>query len=285
MKWTIGRALASAVIGVIGLSGPAAAQEMWLGPTHGGSLALEVQHVRFTDWGMEDIGYYATVKQSLGSVAMFLTARLPVWQRTSLVIELPVANGRFTVDDGFGDRATVSDFAIGNPYIGVEGGQGGGNWFGEFGVRAPIMSETKVASALVGISSDLDRMEAFAPDVASVSAFGNFRSGGETGLRLRIRVGPLVDIPTKSGMGHAEAYAVYGVQAGVASRLVEIAGGLTGRMILTEEADNRLTDQFVASLHLNLGRVEPGVDIRVPIDNELKQLVGSVFGLSVRYAF
>jgi len=277
MKWTIGRALASAVIGVIGLGGPAAAQEMWLGPTHGGSVALEVSHVHFSE---PDLG----ATQSSTSAVYFLTARIPVWTRTALVLELPAANGSFSYSGDFGYES-MSDFAIGNPYVGVEGGQRGGNWFGEFGVRLPIMSESKPASALVGLSNDLDRVEAFMPDVAAVSAFLNGRSGGDTGFRVRLRVGPLVDIPTKSDMGHAELYGVYAFQVGAASKGVEIFAGLTGRMIVTEDVDNRLMDQFVASLHLNLGRVEPGVDIRVPLDNGRQDVVGSVFGLSLRMAF
>ena len=273
MRWTIGRAIASAVIGVLGLSGPAAAQEMWLGPTHGGSLAIEVAHVHFSD---PDLG----PAQSSASAAVFLTARIPLWQRTALVIELPAARGSFSSWD-----ETMSDFAIGNPYVGVEGGQSGTKWFGEAGVRLPIMSETKIASALVGMASDLDRMEAFLPDVAAVSAYLNGRSGGATGFRIRMRVGPLLDIPTRSGMGDAELFGAYALQVGVASKGVEIFTGVTGRMLITQDASNQLTDQFVSSLHLNLGRVEPGVDIRVPLDNGQPDLIGSVFGVSLRMAF
>lgn len=285
MTRTFGRATVPALLVLVLGAGRLPAQEMWLGPKGGATAAVEVLQVNFTQQGMQELASIG-VKQSFGSAALFFTGRLPVWSGTALVLELPAANGSFTADDGAGFHQSVSDFAIGNLYVGIEGGRRGGHVFGEFGVRVPLMSESKPAAMLVGLTGDLDRIDAFLPDIAAVSAFLNFRAGEGEGLQFRVRAGPTMWIGTRSGvLEHPEAYGLYALQAGWVSRLVEVFGGLTGRAILTESVDNRFTDQVVLAAHLNLGRVEPGISLRLPLDNGRDQLIGSTIGLSVRVGF
>jgi hypothetical protein len=275
---------APALLALALAAGRLPAQEMWLGPRDGASIAVEAMQVNFTWSGMVNLGS-GGVKQDFGSTALFLTGRAPVWSGTALVMELPVSYGSFTADNGLGYRETISDFGIGNPYVGVEGGQRGSPVFGELGVRLPVMSERKVASALVGLFSDLDRMDAFLPDIVTVSAFMNVRAGGNAGFRFRLRAGPMAWFATKSFvLEHPELYGAYAVQAGYAFRLVEVFGGVTGRAILTESVENRFTDQAVLAVHLNLGRVEPGLSLRVPLDNGRNDLISSTVGVSVRVA-
>ena len=284
MTRTFMRVSGPALLALAVAVGRLSAQEMWLGPRDGASIAVEAMQVNFTWSGMLDLGS-GGVQQDFGSTALFFTGRLPVWSGTALVLELPVSYGSFTADNGFGNHESISDFAIGNPYVGVEGGLRGSSVFGEFGVRLPVMSETKLASALVGLFSDLDRMDAFVPDIVTVSAFMNVRAGGNEGFRFRLRAGPMAWFATKSYvLDHPELYGAYAIQAGYAFRLVEVFGGITGRAILTESVDNRFTDQAVLAVHLNLGRVEPGLSLRLPLDSGRKDLISSTVGVSVRVA-
>ena len=284
MTRTFGRVTVTALLVLASGAGTLVAQEMWLGPKGGATVAVEALQINFTRAGMQELASVG-VTQSFGSGALFFTTRLPVWSGTALVLELPAANGSFTADNGFGNHESISDFAIGNPYVGVEGGRHGSSVFGEFGVRVPLMSESKPAAALVGLSGDIDRLDAFLPDIATVSAYLNFRAGESEGLQFRVRAGPMMWIGTKSGaLDHPEAYGLYAFQAGWVSRLVEVFGGFTGRAILTESVDNRFTDQVVLAAHLNLGRVEPGVSLRLPLDSGRKDLIGSTVGLSFRLA-
>ena len=284
MTRTIGRMAGPALLGLALAAGRLPAQEMWLGPRDGPSIAVEAMQVNFTWSGMLDLGQ-GGVQQDFGSTALFFTGRFPVWSGTALVMELPVSYGSFTADNGFGNRESISDFAIGNPYVGLEGGRHGSSVFGELGVRLPVMSERKVASALVGLFSDLDRMDAFSPDIVTVSAFMNVRAGGDAGFRFRLRAGPMAWFASKSWvLDHPELYGAYAVQAGYAFRLVEVFGGITGRAILSESVDHRFSDQAVLAAHLNLGRVEPGLSLRLPLDSGRKDLLSSTVGVSVRVA-
>jgi hypothetical protein len=131
-------------------------------------------------------------------------------------------------------------------------------------------------------------MDAFLPHVLTTSVFANYEIVAENGFELRLRGGPLVWYGTQSGLlDHPEVFGVYAVQAGYVGAPAEIFAGLGGRAILTESPvspDRRFTDQAVVAAHLNLGRVEPGVSVRVPLDNGRNEVTGSVVGLSLRLA-
>ena len=258
------------VVATIGSVPFARAQEMWLGPREGGTAGLEVLWVNFKS---------SDFHQPLTSAALFLTGRAPLGGAT-LVVEVPAANGRFT---SAWSSQVAAGTSIGDPYIGIETGHRAAPVFAEVGVRVPLMSESDAPAMLVGTSGDLDREDAFLSHIVTASAFLNYRAGAATGLQLRVRAGPLAWFASESRvLDHPELFGVYALQAGYVSSAFEVFGGLSGRAIITEQADNQFTDQFVAAAHLNLGPVEPGVSVRLPLDNGRPDVIGSAIGFSLR---
>jgi hypothetical protein len=71
------------------------------------------------------------------------------------------------------------------------------------------------------------------------------------------------------------------VQAGYQSRSFTFLGGIGGRAILTEDVSQRFTDQAVLSATYTVGGLRPGVSVRLPIEDDRKQLVGSAIGVSL----
>jgi len=285
MRWTIGRAIASAVIGVLGLSGPAAAQEMWLGPTgSAGSFSIELLRPSFRN------GEYGQApSQSLASGALFATLRIPVRSDLRVILEVPAARGAFDAQSQY-DIPAQSGFSLGNPYLGVETGTLGSAFSVEGGVRIPIVGEPSTSEdevpLEVGQLADLERMEAFAPKVAVVSLFTNYRVSGADGFRFRLRGGPLARVYTSSGDSDrtVDLWLGYGMQAGYEGRALSVFGGFAGRTLLSRDAGGvgqRTLDEFVASASVDLGGVRPGIMLRLPLDDAMNQVVGHVLGLTL----
>jgi hypothetical protein len=264
--------IAAVLLSGLGTAGSLTAQQVWLGSGRGGEFSVEILRPALKNIAGD---------QSFTSVAAFMTGRFPLGPRTTLVAELPFAHGSFKYSF-FGGGATESGSALGNPYIGVEGGRDGSAAFGEFGVRAPLASENQAAQ-LVGLAADLERTDAFAPNIVTVSAFANYRVVAPSGFTFRIRGGPLGWIATKDNVlkDNAELWFAYAVQAGYQSRAFTFIGGVGGRAIITEDVDRRFTDQIVLSATYRVGGLRPGLSLRLPIDNNRDQIVGSTIGVSL----
>ena len=266
--------LVPALIGSLLVAAPLAAQQAWLGSGRAGEVSLEI--LRPDLKGLGD--------QSFMSMAMFLSGRFPLGRRMFLVTEIPIATGSLSTSY-FGFSTRESGSTVGDPYVGIE--EGDGTAFGELGVRVPLASENQAAPELIGMAADLERTEAFAPKVATVSLFLNYRAAAPSGLTFRIRGGPLAWIATQTGVlgAHdAELWAAYAVQAGYAAPRFTLLGGIGGRAIITEDVTHRFTDQVVLSATFGSPSLRPGVSLRVPIDNDRDQLVGYSIGISLSVA-
>ena len=278
MAHSLSRFIAVLLLGGFGAAGSLSAQQIWLGSGRTGEVSVEILR--------PDLKSSAYGDQSFASVALFLSGRFPIGPKTTLVAELPWANGHFTYNYPcfMGGCTTESGSTLGDPYLGIEGGRDGSPVFGEFGVRFPLASESQPAPELVGASADLERVDAFAPKVATIEAFANYRAVAPNGFAFRLRGGPLAWVATQQyvlGNRDAELWFAYAVQAGYQSRSFTFLGGLGGRAILTEDVSNRFTDQLVFSAAIRVGGLRPGVSVRLPIDHDRDQLVGSAIGVSL----
>ena len=250
-----------------GVAPSLSAQSIWVSQHTGKAVALEMLKPSFDG---DD-------ETSLTTVVVFGSLRMPVGSTLVVVGELPFAHyGEQDLDD--------SDNTIGNPYVGVEIRSPGSPVFGEIGIRAPLASEDNTA-AFVGWLADIHRWEAFVPNFLPISGAINYRFRGATGFVTRLRAGPNLWIATEEwGDDDLELLATYSAQVGYEASQFSMLGGLTGKAILSEEDINfgeRTFHEVGAVVTLALGRVHPGVHVRLPLDEDMVDTLDYVFGVNL----
>ena len=193
----------------------------------------------------------------------------------AVVGEFPFANG---ADKDFDAEDTTT---IGNPYFGIEHTSANGRVTTELGLRAPLVSEENLGT-FVGLVSDfIDRAEAFVPNYVPITAAIGYLGPADRGLAVRVRGGGSVWIPTEGG--DVEALVLYGIQGWHARRW--LAGfGLTGRYIATGGelgVGQRFHHQVGGTLGYGFGSVRPVVEVRVPLDEDLREEMPYVIGIGL----
>lgn len=254
--------------------GPATApaQSPWLAPRQDHPIALEVVKPIFDE---DDFNTLTS--------AAFLSFTVWTGENASIVAELPFAYAG--VDDGeFSDGE--SSTTLGNPYVGVEiRGKDSPSSF-EIGVRAPLTSDEEVA-ALVGAFADIDRFEAFLPDVVSLSGFGTYRSRTRNGVEFVLHGGPIFAMQTDpDGGDQAELNLRYAAQIWYRPGAYALGLGATGRAFVTEDGNfgERTAHQVGIAANVDLGGVRPGIQVRIPLDEDLRDLMDFTVGLSLQVA-
>jgi hypothetical protein len=210
-----------------------------------------------------------------------VSLRLPVGPRVHFVAEVPLAH--YGEDLPF--AGGLSKNAFGNPYAGLEVRSPANRVFGELGLRLPAAPDNQASA--VGAFTDLDRMDAFIEDIVPVTALLNYRYRGPTGLVARVRAGPSVWIDVGDGRSESELFLGYSGQLGYEGPMVSVSGGFSGLMIVTEEdldVGERTLHQIGLALTGGGGRIRPGAQIRLPLDEDLNDLLDVVFGVSLTVA-
>lgn len=254
---------ARAILGlavICGIPGLAAAQSIWLDRNPSTTLLLEILRPDF-----EGDEHFSTL-------TFFASGRFTVSDRVAVVGQVPLAN--FSVDGG-------SSFTIGNPYLGLEGRPGNGTVFVEFGIRAPLAQEDEFAS-ITGLLTDVDRWEDFIPNAVCITVAGHHRSTSASGLMTRARIAPQLWIPTEGG--DAELFATYTGLIGYENETVRVAGGLGGRILITEgdlDLSERTTHQLELGADFGRGPIRPGASLRVPLDSDLSDALNVVYGVTL----
>lgn len=257
---------------------PAGAQTSWTGtPAERGEVVLESFRPDFSS---------ASPAFSGATVAGFLTVQVPVGAAWSVVGDLPFARAAWDVN---GQNASSS--LVGNPYLGAE-------WratprvTAELGVRLPAgeldeLDEPVVddlGAIVVGMASELERLEAFAPQTLAVSAAASYEATVSGQLSLRVRGGSTF----VSGSGTPEDLLVgYMGQLRYRSGPGELTAGITGRANVTDDdvdAD-RASHQVIAAAAYRVGRVRPGVQLRFPLDGAARELTSFTGGLTLGFVF
>lgn len=247
------------------------AQSIWLDRQHDKTIAVEVLIPNFSE-----------ENTTTSAWATFLSLRAPLSKNLNLVGELPIAHNSFEFRF-FGSRISESETAIGNPYLGLEIKGQDAPIFAEVGLRLPLAPEENVG-VLGGLYSDVDRLEAFMPKMLPITAMLNFRQKTWGGMFLRLRGGASLLINTgaeENDFDDTETFIGYSAQLGYESEPVSVIGGFTGRANLTQEDANygeRSVHQLGFAASFGLGNVRPGVHLRLPLDEDLKDTVDFVLG-------
>lgn len=257
------------------------AQSIWADRSHNKTIALEILKPNLAG------DFYDNT--TFPTAAMFFSLRLPINNRLNVVGEFPLAHAGVDYRSGFFEF-DESETGIGNPYVGLELLNKNSTFFTEIGARAPLAPESNLGTT-VGLFADfIDRSEAFFPDVLSVIAAQNYRYQAPSGFTMRLRGGPSFWIYTgdEDLDEDVELFLLYSAQAGYESHNVSLLGGVSGRMIVTESDLNigeRTLHQFGASASVDLGRVRPGVQFRLPVDEDFGDFLDSVFGVNLAIEF
>jgi hypothetical protein len=235
---------------------PASAQSVWLDREHRPSVLGEVLFPNFEGDGTE-----------FPTWAWFVAGKLPVGSGTSVVLELPYAHG--DIGDGSGSSAG----SIGNPYVGFDYQPKPSGLVLEGGLRLPLQSDEEFLPILVGLAADVDRWEAFWPEVVPVRIgihYHHAPSGTNAPIAWDLRVAPTVWIPTEDQ--DTEFFIGYGGTVRYQGADARIGAGLTGRWLATNddadfgESSSHQIDLAADFLH---GSVRPGLQMKVPLDDGL----------------
>ncbi len=265
----IAGSLLAVSLGIALSSGALAGQSIWQGQTEESNFRLEMMRPTFDEADLTTF-----------SSASFASGR---WQATStsaLLIEVPFAYGELSALEGstFDPKA---EGTIGNIYVGFEQRAGDAPVFFELGARAPLVDPDEVLACLVGLASDLNRMEAFVPDLVPVNAAVSYRTRFDNGLLLFVKGGPNLWIPTEGG--DVEVFGLTEAHVGYAYDRFGVLAGVAGRALLSEDLnfDERTNFQFGAGAWVEVGRVRPALLLRVPIDEEMRDVLNTIVGFSV----
>lgn len=252
-------------------AGTLSAQSLWTNPGAGASLQLEILR---PDFRPEELAFGGATG------AGFVTAHVPLAGAWTLVADLPFSRAAWDAPDGAG-----SSTLVGNPYVGVEW-QSAGRLTAGLGVRAPVGDRDdadKLGPILVGISGELERMEAFLPETLGLYAAAAYRAPLSGPLSLRLRGGTA--FLTGDG-GSDDLLLGYTGQLRYASGALDARGGLTGRANVTtddEDAD-RTSHQVVLAADYGIGPVRPGLQLRLPLDGDVRDVTGFTVGIGLGYA-
>ncbi|MFQ5823225.1 MAG: hypothetical protein ACE5JB_04140 [bacterium] len=208
---------------------------------------------------------------------LFFSVRWPLAEELIFVGELPFAHGELESPE------SSSEDKLGNPYLGLEIKSEDSRTFLELGLRLPIVSSSNFAT-FVGSYSDWDRFEAFTSDIVTIMGIVNFRQKNPSNFFLRLRGGPSILFDTE-GEEDPILYTVFSGQLGHESEEFTIEGGLTGRLVVSGEGNlgERTFLQLGIAASVGLGQVRPGVHFRLPIEDDLNEVIDFVLGFNLGF--
>jgi hypothetical protein len=227
------------------------------------------------------------------SPVLTLTSRMPVSGRIWWVAEIPYAHLSIRNEGPLQPFPSESNSTVGNPYLGLEAHAGSGPFFGEIGVRAPLVGND-AAGPYLGMGSDVQFTEAFEPHVVSIEPAINLRETTGSHMAYRLRFSPTVDIPTGGDhpfpyqlIHETELFGVYAWQVGYEGPAVRVGTALSGRVLFTASYTNlgqRTVNQFEFHADAGSGAFRPGFDLRMPLGENAAAIVPVVVGLTLSWS-
>ncbi len=274
---------------ILALKQSTIAQSIWMEPREDRYIWLEILVPN----------YHEPDRFSFTSSTSFFSARYPIWShslKVRAVAELSFAhtevkNAFFEFDPRSGGITYASgvDNVFGNPYLGLEIGAPG-NYderdaiiFGELGFRVPVVTDSQEYAKQFGSHNDNDRSEAFNDKVTCITGRFNYVDRAASGFGLRIRVGPTLFM---SGGADDDLYLDQAMMITFEKGVAWAGVAFTARTLLTGEwiPWSTLTeDQLGFSVRLKVGRFQPGLHYRVPLDEDLAHNLETVYGLSIGF--
>jgi hypothetical protein len=251
------------------IAGPAAAQSSLVAPAPEQGIWLEASRPHFKD-----------LEVTIPTSIWFLGGRMVLNEQFRLIADVPLAHAGF---DGAGALGSETSTVIGNPYLGVE-------YVAiprvslELGLRAPLTTadETSMADA-IGFLAEPQRGEAFIQDAVPISAAVTLDQPVADAASLRARVGFTSAFYTGDDDEETTStFTDYGVFGNYAVGIARFGAGISGRWH-TSADEGSFTDNSIHQLALTadakVGRVRPGVSLRVPLDETHRNVMDYSVGL------
>jgi len=251
------------------LSHSAQAQSIWTQQVEPPSIGLEILKANFDDFN--DVAFSTSL--------IYITTQIPFSEQFVFVGELPISHADFTFQS-----FNFSETSVGNPYVGVKLMLENSPASFEFGLRPNVTPDDKPAAATTAFNTDVDRFEAFIPKL--VTFLGRVHYKQQTGGNFVVRLdgGPTLWVFTDNGIDNKTQFWVnYSGMVGYDGQFFNLFGGITGRVRMSQSGSfgERSTHQLGVTAGLNLGHVKPGLHFRVPIDNQLNNVINYVIGLNL----
>ncbi|NNE34481.1 MAG: hypothetical protein HKN13_04560 [Rhodothermales bacterium] len=244
----------------------AVAQTVHVSPRNFDNALIEIVRPTFArdDASFLSAAYTAGYHFGVGPTGrVFLTASVPL-SHTSL-------------------KGSSSETALGNPYVGVTLFSKRDPVVYEFGIRAPLASDNNAQVA--GFFGDYDRFEAYQPDVLSFKASLIYFPSRSGDWVMFTRISPLITIDTGDNGSEArgEFFVDYAVHFFYYGEAVQGGLGLTGRALLTEDGSfaDRTVHHVGFEIRKDLGSIIPGIQLRLPFDKSLRDIVDYALGITV----
>ena len=266
------------VMMVLFVASDSSAQSIWQDFTSWEGITIEFLKPNYVD--EEDLSFLTSVT--------FLSGRFPISRNIVFSGELPFSYVNWDIPQGpdLGAKQT-----FGNPYFGIEYHLPQASMFFELGVRAPLTTdidkENGEATVNGALTDFVDRAEAFGTDAVPVSGFINYILSSRTGFSLRLRGGPAFWIAS-GDRDESETFILYSAQIFYETDSIRFGGGFSGRYLSSEDEGDfaeRSFHQLTFGLDFMLGMFRPGIYIRIPLDEEYKEMINTVFGISLGIDF
>ncbi|RMG40174.1 MAG: hypothetical protein D6732_03370 [Methanobacteriota archaeon] len=253
---------------------PLNAQAIWTHHTMDRGVALEALKPTFTDnEGVE-----------FSTSALYLSAHTTIGKGFWIIGELPVVHYGFSPTQDQQNEQEISETAVANAYFGFQYQTTGREFMADVGVRLPFLSEEKEIASQSGLYSDLERWDAFVPHALTFSGLGRYQHRFDNGFYAGVRGGAAYQINTEKDAGEDRAnfYLLYGINAGYAMERLDFNADLIGRFLTTnEEGGFGENTMHLATLSANyrVGKVQPGLLVKLPLDKDLTDVIDYVVGL------
>jgi len=214
------------------------------------------------------------------STTINVSAAIPVSDGLLVDAELPFARAAISREAGGSSRT------FGNPYVGLRTRSPESRAGLRAGIRLPFLHESgdDDSASGVGAFSDFQRVERYLDERMSFVAAVTYRRTSDDADRLGLEAGTVIVTGTGGGSDETDVWLTYGAGMDFPTGSFRIGLGMEGRVLTTESGLNLGERSFH---HLNVeggwaeGRIRPRVRIRVPVDDELGEIVSYIIGVGV----
>jgi hypothetical protein len=250
------------------------AQYYWLRLADQNSVTLDIFKPNFDHEGYDFL-----------TSVIFLSGYYRASDQFALTLEYPISNA----DVGYGSLDFGETMLLGNPYVGMEytlanfdATQAG---VFRLGIRPPLAQDDKWYALEVGYLGVFDRFEAFVFDVTTLSGGGGYRLRSESGFGFDVDVNGNLFLPAD---GDNELYLDYNLTFWALLDQFKGGIGFAGRWWTTQDG----LDFGEATVHqlgmlgsYDFGQFRPGLHLRVPVDDDLSDILTFTWGISLTAEF
>ncbi len=196
----------------------------------------------------------------------------------SFVIELPVSriHARYRWLYSNMPGYSVEEFTLGNIYIGIR--NGGRHTISTFtlGLRWPLSKDEAELAREMGLDADRDRYGAFTHKLMTIST--NYFIRGELGDSTYMRFGLGASLSRAIDSRGGAAYIDFNYNLLFWLKLFSIRLG-------TGLAGTTTAFQFGITGNGRIGRFEPGINFRLPLDRDFRERISYIFGFSLGFRY